>query len=141
MQTRELFRPRTRRISLTALIDVVFILLLFFMLTTSFQHWKQVELNVGSTAGAASSKQKNTVLLLTAQQGLIVPGSPIRFAHYRQLDSNALPQLNAGSVTLLPHDQNNMQLVINVLAHLSELGLNASLGESYGSELKIGMAK
>ncbi|MBK6278385.1 MAG: biopolymer transporter ExbD [Gammaproteobacteria bacterium] len=34
--------PRSR-ISLTALIDVVFILLLFFMLTTQFTRWRSLD--------------------------------------------------------------------------------------------------
>lgn len=41
----DLEKPRRRQpISLTPLIDVVFILLLFFMLTSSFMQWRQVDL-------------------------------------------------------------------------------------------------
>lgn len=141
MQNRALFRPKNRRISLTALIDVVFILLLFFMLTTSFQHWKQLELTIGSTTGNLASKQKNLVLLLTPQAGLVVSGRQQSFAHYSQLDSLTLQQLANNHVTLLPNRSNRMQTVIDALQHLEQLGVSASLGESYGSELKVGLAK
>ncbi len=141
MQNRTLFQSSSRRISLTALIDVVFILLLFFMLTTSFQHWKQLELNVGSTAGTATSQQKNLVLLLTTQAELIVSGKQQTFAHYSQLDTQTIQQLGSNNVTLLPSRSNQMQTVIDALQHLKRLGANASLGESYGSELNVGQAK
>ncbi len=138
MQDRVLFRPKSRRISLTALIDVVFILLLFFMLTTSFQRWKQLELTVGSAAGSAPSKQKNIVVLLTTQAGLIVSGKQQTFAHFHQLDKRTMQLLGASSVTLLPNRNNTMQVVIDVLQHFETLGVNANLGESYGKELEVG---
>jgi biopolymer transport protein ExbD len=39
------YQPRSLRISLTSLIDVVFILLLFFMLATTFSQWQQMTLS------------------------------------------------------------------------------------------------
>lgn len=47
------FRRRRRRIGIAPLIDVVFILLLFFMLTTNFTHWRQWPLAVHAEAAAA----------------------------------------------------------------------------------------
>jgi len=41
---------RRRAISLTPLIDVVFILLLFFMLSSNFMHWRQVNLSSATHA-------------------------------------------------------------------------------------------
>ena len=38
MQAAGLYTRKSRKISLTALIDVVFILLMFFMLTSTFNH-------------------------------------------------------------------------------------------------------
>lgn len=40
-------KPKRPLISLTPLIDVVFILLVFFMLASSFAEWKFIELGVG----------------------------------------------------------------------------------------------
>jgi biopolymer transport protein ExbD len=41
---------RKQAISLTPLIDVVFILLLFFMLSSSFSQWKAIQLPASTTA-------------------------------------------------------------------------------------------
>jgi len=51
----DLNRPARRKtISLTPLIDVVFILLLFFMLTSSFLHMRQIDVSA-----ATQSRQQN----------------------------------------------------------------------------------
>ncbi len=41
-----------RRISLTPLIDVVFLLLVFFMLSSSFIRWRQVDLHAGTSVAS-----------------------------------------------------------------------------------------
>jgi len=52
------FRPRNRprrraQVSLTPLIDVVFILLVFFMLASSFVEWRSLTLSAAGAGGAA----------------------------------------------------------------------------------------
>ena len=44
---------RAKPISLTALIDVVFILLMFFMLTSGFSQWQMLELSVPTSSEQA----------------------------------------------------------------------------------------
>lgn len=50
-------RSRTprRKLSMTSLIDVIFLLLLFFMLTSTFSKFSEVELSAGGTGAAALS--------------------------------------------------------------------------------------
>ncbi|UTW10078.1 ExbD/TolR family protein [Marinobacterium rhizophilum] len=61
----ELAAPARRRaISLTPLIDVVFILLLFFMLSSTFTQWRQLDLAVPGT-GAATPPAQHPVRLLS----------------------------------------------------------------------------
>lgn len=47
---------RRALISLTPLIDVVFILLVFFMLASSFMDWRTLELSVARASGAAGMR-------------------------------------------------------------------------------------
>ncbi|MBK1872239.1 MULTISPECIES: ExbD/TolR family protein [Marinobacter] len=59
---------RAKGISLTPLIDVVFILLLFFMLSSTFITWRQ--LDVASPADSNSAPPKDIQLIrLTSNQG------------------------------------------------------------------------
>ena len=72
-------RPRSR-ISLTALIDVVFILLLFFMLTTQFTRWRSLDVPLAQEAAEPADEEPLRVALdaagwLTAGEARIAPGS------------------------------------------------------------------
>ena len=56
--------PTGRLITLTPLIDVVFILLVFFMLASSYLDWRSIDLTVSSGAGAATSAQRAILINL-----------------------------------------------------------------------------
>lgn len=70
----ELAAPARRRgISLTPLIDVVFILLLFFMLSSTFTQWRQLDLVVPGR-GATSAVEQHRVVLLSDDGRFSVDG-------------------------------------------------------------------
>ncbi len=56
-------QPRRRAISLTPLIDVVFILLLFFMLSSSFMQWRQIDLSTSGDNAAEDRELKRIHLI------------------------------------------------------------------------------
>lgn len=57
-------QPRHRQvISLTALIDVVFILLLFFMLTSTFLQWRQIDVSATSESDVESKELRHITLI------------------------------------------------------------------------------
>ncbi|MCV6584012.1 MAG: biopolymer transporter ExbD [Marinibacterium sp.] len=67
---------RRRRLSMTSLIDVIFLLLLFFMLTSTFSRFGDVELMAGGQgAGGESDRQKLFLSLRPA--GLWLNGAPV----------------------------------------------------------------
>lgn len=49
-------RTRRRKLSMTSLIDVIFLLLLFFMLTSTFSKFSEVELSAGGSGAVAPSE-------------------------------------------------------------------------------------
>ena len=57
---------RRRRLSLTSLIDVIFLLLLFFMLSSTFSHFSEVELATAGAGQAASSETQPVFVQLRA---------------------------------------------------------------------------
>jgi biopolymer transport protein ExbD len=57
-------QPRHKRaISLTPLIDVVFILLLFFMLSSTFIQWRQIDVSAPSESQSESRDQRVVTLI------------------------------------------------------------------------------
>lgn len=61
-------------ISLTPLIDVVFILLVFFMLASSFLDWRAVEMTTPSGAAAPAAKSESLVVDVLGQGRLRFAG-------------------------------------------------------------------
>lgn len=69
-------RPRRTLIRLTPLIDVVFILVVFFMLASSFSDWRAIDLTMrGGTA--ADAPMVGTLLLEIRRDGLRLSGESV----------------------------------------------------------------
>jgi biopolymer transport protein ExbD len=69
-----------RRLSLTSLIDVIFLLLLFFMLSSTFTKFAEIEIvNSGSRAGALPSLEEPVFVSLKPDQ-ILVNGVDTGFA-------------------------------------------------------------
>lgn len=56
-------------VNLTPLIDVVFLLLIFFMITTTFDRDAKIKIDLPTTSNAVAQAQKNTLELLIDNQG------------------------------------------------------------------------
>jgi biopolymer transport protein ExbD len=56
-------RRKSRRINLTALVDVVFLLLIFFMLTTNFTRNTAIELDVPNKVGLSNDSWKGAIIV------------------------------------------------------------------------------
>lgn len=78
-------RRRARRLSLTSLIDVIFLLLLFFMLTSTFSRFAEVELSAGGAAEAAAEPGERQVLFVRMTgDGLTLNGEETEPAALRE---------------------------------------------------------
>lgn len=62
-----------RPLAMTSLIDVIFLLLLFFMLTSTFSKYAEVEL-LGAGAGVAKASDQTPMFLRLASEGLSLNG-------------------------------------------------------------------
>jgi len=65
----ETYRRPKQLISLTPLIDVVFILLLFFMLSSTFNRTK--EISVSASFGGLANQESTTVKVLITEPGVV----------------------------------------------------------------------
>lgn len=98
---------RARPISLTALIDVVFILLMFFMLTSSFSQWQMLDLLV-PTSNEHAEQDAPPVLIVYENEFALLTDTikrPIALKHVMSelTDADLNPSLvisGEGSVTL-----------------------------------------
>ncbi|MEM9967987.1 MAG: biopolymer transporter ExbD [Pseudomonadota bacterium] len=74
-----LSRPKRRaRLSMTSLIDVIFLLLLFFMLSSTFSKFAEIELRVGgSGSGSDAAVLAQTLFLRLSEEEMTLNGQPI----------------------------------------------------------------
>ena len=99
---------RRRALSLTPLVDVIFLLLLFFMLTSTFSRYGEIEV---AAAGAGGASANGARFLQLSEEGVRLAG--------REVDPAALPGLLAGQRVLLAlGDGVTAQRLVDLLARL-----------------------
>lgn len=123
-------RPRGRRasISLTPLIDIVFILLVFFMLASNFMEWRAYDLGTPvQTAAAGGGEGAMLVELRAAPQGgpavLRLAGEQISVVELEQRLRTRLERVPDQRVLLRAGPDVPLQETVRVLDRLDSLGL------------------
>lgn len=119
-------RRSGRSISLTALIDVVFILLMFFMLTSTFDKFGFLELQTSSSGG--SGVQRTQSLVLQANGDLLNHSGTGGLA---LTDTELMRMFDASQpLSVLPESEANVQTMVLAVERLHRLGLaNVTLGQ------------
>ena len=121
MNETRLYQPRRRPISLTPLIDVVFILLMFFMLTSTFTRWKAVDLRLPIAGSDASSEQPQALLLHT-DGSLSLRGRPFQLPDPDAEAALALDSVRP--VVVFPEADTRVQTIISTFERLAVAGVS-----------------
>ncbi len=123
-------------VNLTPLIDVVFLLLIFFMVTTTFDRDAKIKINLPTTQNAVASAQKQTMELLIDSQGqYFVDGKEVinnkPETLFRAM-SQALDERGSNPPLVISADANsNYQSVVTAMDIAGRLGLtNFSMATS-----------
>jgi biopolymer transport protein ExbD len=107
-------------VSLTPLIDVVFILLLFFMLSSTFLDWRALRLDAVASGGAASAD--GAVLVGVSAAGLSFAGRPIAAGDLSARVAALTAADPARRVALRPAPGTPMQATVDALDLLAAAG-------------------
>ncbi len=113
---------RRQMISLTPLIDVVFILLLFFMLSSTFMQWRQID--VSSPSESDTEEQQLTHITLLSNDGLV------------QINDQTFLMTDLQTLNTIVNDNSNAVFVIQV-----ENGLHIQSMINLADALKTAGAK
>ena len=114
-------RRRPARIGLTPLIDVVFILLIFFMLASRFEDWRGVTLTAPG-AGAAAPSAAGALLVEVRAAGLRLSGAPLDDAALFSRVRDRLADRPAQRVLVAPGPGVDTQRLVDVLDGLAAAG-------------------
>ncbi|MEP2715698.1 biopolymer transporter ExbD [Pseudophaeobacter sp.] len=108
--------PKRSRMSMTSLIDVIFLLLLFFMLTSTFSKYGEVELMAAGQAEGVEERQKLFVSL--GADSLELNGQPVDLTRIAGL-IRSQPQDGSGHLVLIsPKEEASSQQLVDLLAVL-----------------------
>lgn len=114
-------RRRRVAVSLTPLIDVVFILLVFFMLASSFEPRRSIEL---SATGAAGGGGMNGALLIDLRpDGLRLAGAPIEPEALWTRIARSIAETADQRVLVRPAPGVDLQRTVTLLDRLAEIGV------------------
>ena len=116
--------PARHSISLTPLIDVVFILLIFFMLASSFAKWQGVELSVGQSQEVPQDQPELMIIQITANSGWQHQGLLISAEDMLQRLSQAREEARALNIMLQPMKGSQVQSLVDALGLLREQGFS-----------------
>ncbi|CAM4414728.1 ExbD/TolR family protein [Pseudoalteromonas ostreae] len=112
---------RKTLVSLTPLIDVVFILLIFFMLASSFTKWHSVEVNSSSSnAGGSLATDLPPFLVQVATDKLLLNNSEITLS---SLLKQAKVKPSEQAIILQPLGDTPVQALIDILDELNAQGI------------------
>lgn len=127
----DLPKARKQSISITPLIDVIFILLFFFMLSSTFTQNKQIEIKTAAANGLPQPALTTHKILLLDANELEVDGQV-----YQQSASELVALLRGfierdESVKLAALEQVSVQILLSFIDQTNALGnINLSLSES-----------
>ena len=117
--------PRQRRalVGLTPLIDVVFILLIFFMLASSFLTWRAIDLNapVRTAAGVADNA---ALLIEISPDGMQLDGANTSLPTLFDDLSDALAERSERQVLIQPGEGVPLQQFVLVLDTVKAAGID-----------------
>lgn len=100
---------------MTSLIDVIFLLLLFFMLSSTFSRFAEVELQAGGTDGPGPDRPATLMFLRLTGAGATLNGQPV---DVDGIASVLASQEQAGSVLISVSGDVTAQTLTDVLVAL-----------------------
>lgn len=113
---------RRPAIGLTPLIDVVFILLIFFMLASSFLDWRDIDL-APPTGASADASMEGAFLVEIRTEDVRFAGEPVPLAALAGELARATREDESRRVFLLPAQGVALQRAVSVLETLTSAGV------------------
>ena len=110
-------------INITPLIDIVFLLLVFFMLATSFIQKSTIEVNLSSGKTIEVDNKKNNVVLILNKKGLIYLNNKlINISNIKNEISNIVKKNPKYNILIKSHKKIPVQKVIRLIEEVRLAG-------------------
>ena len=97
------FHEKKRRkvtINITSLIDVLFLLLIFFMISSTFVEQPGMKLELPESKSSTTEKIKELILEINSEQSMVLNQEPVTIENLEQKFRDLLPSLEEKSLVL-----------------------------------------
>ena len=109
-------RPRRKAfINITSLIDVIFMLLLFFMITSTFLEQPGIKLELPAAKASSTGEAQEYVLTIDKKGGLFLNRRALSLSGLEDEIRKALPQMKDASLVLKADQDISHGLVVRVM--------------------------
>ena len=126
MKTHSFYEREERElisINITPLIDIVFLLLVFFMLATSFIQKSTIEVNLSSGKTIKIDNEKNTAIVILNKKGLIYLNNKlINVTNIRKEINNIVEKNPKYRILIKSHKKIPVQKVIRLIEEVRLAG-------------------
>lgn len=128
-------KPKKSLISLTPLIDVVFILLIFFMLASSFIEWRSIQLNVANAGATTITDKQHSIIHIEENQRYTLNETTLSLEEIKIHLQEKAAQNQPHTVLVQPSHNLPLQQLVSVLEVLETIQtLHVSLLSSSQSD-------
>ncbi|MFV1497351.1 biopolymer transporter ExbD [Phaeobacter sp. JH20_02] len=115
----KLYSARRGRLSMTSLIDVIFLLLLFFMLTSTFSKFGEIELMAAGRG--ADTAERQMLFIKLGEDSLTLNAQPADLSRIADL-IRLQPQAGDGHLVLIsPGEAASSQRLVDLLSQLRQV--------------------
>ncbi|MEO0328260.1 MAG: biopolymer transporter ExbD [Pseudomonadota bacterium] len=118
-------RPKRKHLSLTSLIDIIFLLLLFFMLSSTFSKYSEVKVSA-ARAGAGDASDRPSIFISLASEQWKVNGEVAGFDTVRELLVKYQSE-DATRAVLRVTDSVTSQILVDAVQLLNEEKIDVTL--------------
>ncbi|RLQ88253.1 ExbD/TolR family protein [Notoacmeibacter ruber] len=115
---------RRKRMSMTSLIDVIFLLLLFFMLSSTFSRFAEVP--IGSAGNAGTGANRPDIVATIDAEGVQINGEQVPADRIADRLAS-LREAGAASATLFTRDGATSQTLVATLERFRASGIETAL--------------
>lgn len=120
-----------RKISLTALIDVVFILLMFFMLTSTFSQWKALPLPAAKASAATSDELPALILVYSNGDIRVLKDS---LSPVLESFEEVLTTVGDKAIVISAEENAHVKSVLSLIDQLNASVRTFTLGQPFASQ-------
>ena len=114
-----------KRLALTSLIDIIFLLLLFLMLTSTFSKFSEIELSVATTAAKNKVSEKILFLRISAAR-IDLNSGEVEMNSLAKSIKGSIQNAKASLVISMDQDVTSQRLVdiLGIVANIEGLSVN-----------------